>query len=394
MKNLMHPPSMRVLLYLALAVAVQGISSCKKESVINSRPVINNTGAAPNLKENSTWTPYIIISNTAAKTIEQYNYTSTTWNSSTAIWTFKPTTALGYSSGAITALGDGIGDMKLHYTDGFPGKAQSAFVVQGGRFLGIGAYIPSGSYVKGQKLWEYTFPTAQNPNNHAVELLPNGNIAVCGFGDGTAASTYGNWVRIYNTADATGASYAQVNIIAPHAVMLDTIYHRLWVGGEILIGGLAYHGLFAYIVGGTRTAPTITEDVSMRAVLRYGSPTNPTGVPDHLKFPHDIAPDYDNNDILYYGDHTGMYTYNKITKTFTSTPGASHLYTGTDVKVKSVGKMQGTGYYVSTNAYNPTYPYETNKVDFFDPVTGALAFSRSVSGFTIYRAHIWTHVYQ
>ncbi|GAA4780499.1 hypothetical protein GCM10023231_04460 [Olivibacter ginsenosidimutans] len=342
-----------------------------------------------------TWTPWIAISNTADKTLEIYNYNSTTWDASTCNWLFKPTTALGYSANAIQALGDGIGDARLHYTNGFPGKATSAFVVQGGRFLGIGAYIPEGTYVKGQKLWEYIFPTADNPNNHAVELLPNGNIVVAGFGDGTAASPRGNWVRIYNTADPTGASYAQADIIAPHALLLDTIYHRLWVGGEILIGGLAYHGLFAYSIGGTRTNPSITEDTSMRAVLRYGSPTNPTGVADHLKFPHDLAPDYDDDHILIYGDHTGVYRFNKLTKTFTPTPGVSHRYGGTDVLIKSVGKQAVGGKYVVSEVQDPTnHPYETNKVDFYDGNTGAFSFSRTVGGYTIYRARIWTHVYQ
>ncbi len=392
MKNLIKKLYKYVFLYSGLLLAMQYNISCETDISNNVNPS-KSAGQLPNLKSSDTWSPWIAISNTANKTLEIYNYNSTTWNSTTRNWLFKPTTALGYSSGAITALGDGIGDARLHYTDGFPNKAQSAFVVQGGRFLGIGAYIPLGSYVKGQKLWEYTFPTTQNPNNHAVELLPNGNIVVAGFGDGTATSPYGNWVRIYNTSDASGSSYAQANIICPHALLVDTIYHKLWVGGQIIIGGLSYHGLFAYNIGGTRTNPTITEDTSFRSVLRYGNPTSPTGAPDHLKFPHDLAADYDDDNKLIYGDHTGVYIFNKITKTFTSSPGASHRYSGTDVKLKSVGKQAG-GKYVSTDAYNPSYPYETNKVDFFDPVSGALSFSRTVSGFTIYRARIWTHVYQ
>ncbi|HEY0273607.1 MAG TPA: hypothetical protein VGC22_10510 [Chitinophaga sp.] len=365
--------------------------ACKKSGVEKALPPDPPTGppAAPTY---TTWSPWIAISNTANKTIEVYNADSTTWDAGSRNWLFSPTTALGYSSGAIAALGDGVGDMRLHYVDGFPGKASSAFVIQGGTFLGVGAYTPQGGYVKGQELWQYTFPAAQDPNNHAVELLPDGNIVVAGFGDGTATSQYGNWIRVYNTADATGSTYAQADIIAPHALLYDTAYHRLWVGGEILINGLAYHGLFAYIIGGTRANPTITEDVDMRAVLRYGSPTIATDVPDHLKFPHDLAADFDDANTLIYGDHTGVYNFNKTTKVFIPTPGASHLYSGMDVKLKSVGK-QATAYYVSTNAYNPSYEYETNRVDFFDPATGELAFSRTVPGFTIYRARIWTHAY-
>lgn len=342
----------------------------------------------------TTWTPWIAISNTNDKTIEIYNYSNTTWDASTRNWVFKPTTALGYSSGAITALKVGIGDMRLHYVSGFPNKAQSAFAIQGGRYLAIGAYIPQGSYVKGQKLWEYTYSTAQDPNGHAIELLPDGNLVVAGFGDGSATSTNGNWVRIYNTADPTGASYAQANIWCPHALLLDTIYHRLWVGAQINIGGVTHHGIFAYQIGGTRTSPTLTEDVSLRAVLPFGHPTSPTANANRLMYPHDITTEYDNDHTLIYGDHTGVYRFNKQTKVFTPTPGASHLYTGSQVRLKSASKMQG-GYYVTTHAYDPaSHEYHTNKVDFFDAATGGLAFSRYVPAFTIYRARVWTHVYQ
>lgn len=392
MKNLIRKTCLHSILYSGLLLAMQGIYSCKTNEVKEISPPDVSGKSSMSANTINTWSPWVAISNTTDKTLEIYNYTSTTWNPTTRNWVFKPTIELGYSSGAVTALGAGMGDFRVHGTNGFAEKATSAIVVQGGRWLGIGAYQPSGGYAKGQKLWEYTFPSSQDPNNHAVELLPNGNIAVAGFGNGSATSPYGNWVRIYNTADSTGASYAQANIIAPHALLYDTIYHRLWVGAEILIGGLAYHGIFAYIIGGTRTSPTITEDVSLRAVLRYGNPSSPTGVPDHLKFPHDLAADFDNDNILYYGDHTGVYIFNKVTKTYTSTPGASHRYSGTDVTLKSIGKQQG-GYYISTVAENPSYPYYSNKVDFFDPVSGNLAFSRTVSNYTIYRARVWTHPY-
>lgn len=379
-----------LVMIICMMVAVQ----CKKAASPEADMKSGTGGEENTTNDITTWTPWIAISNTADKTIEIYRYNHTTWDATTREWSFKPTTALGYSSGAVSAMGVGVGDMRLHYVSGFSGKAESAFAIQGGRYLAIGAYIPSGSYVKGQKLWEYTFPSSQDPNNHAVELLPDGNLVVAGFGDGTASSTYGNWVRIYNTADATGASYAQVNIQGPHALLLDTIYHRLWVGAEINIGGVRHQGLFAYIIGGTRTSPTLTEDVSLRAVLPFGHPSSILADANRLMYPHDLTAEYDNDDVLIYGDHTGVYRFNKQTKAFTPTPGASHLYTGSQVRLKSASKMQG-GYYVTTHAYNPTvHEYHTNKVDFFDASTGAIAFSRYVPGYTIYRARVWTHVYQ
>ncbi|HEY0273608.1 MAG TPA: hypothetical protein VGC22_10515 [Chitinophaga sp.] len=339
-------------------------------------------------------TPWIAISNTDDKTIEVYNYNDPVWNSTTRNWLFKPTPALGFSAGAVTALGAGVGDMRLHYTSGFPGKAKTIMAIQGGRWLGIAAYSPLGSYRKGQKLWELTYPENEDPNDHAVELLPNGNLVVAGFGNGTQ-SPYGNWIRVYNTATPDTAQYAQVRLTGAHALYYDTHAQRLWAGGQVIINGKAHHGIFAYIIGGTRAQPTIVEDTSLRAVLPYG---DPVGSPANaLKWPHDITPDYDDYGKLIYADHTGVYLYNKQTKQFVATPGASHkfAYDGVDIPIKSAGKEAAGGYYVVTNVSDaPRHPYETNSVDFYDPVSGALVFQRFVKGYTIYRARIWTPVFE
>jgi len=376
--------SYQFLLCVGLLFMTNGLLSCRHNR-LNTKPSVH-------VQNNETPTPLVAISNANDKTLEIYHYASKVWDTSTCAWRFKPVATLGYRPDAIKALGAGIGDMRMHYTDGFRGRAISAFAIQGGRFLAIGAYVPQGNLVKGQKLWQYLFPADQDPNNHAIELLPNGNIAVAGYGN-HPDNGYGNWIRIYNTATDTSSNYAEATLIGAHALLYDTVYHRLWAGGQMIVDGRAKHGIFAYVIGGSRYAPTIQEDTTYRTVFPFGKPTDPTGVPDALKWPHDLAPDYDDPNKLYYADHTGVYIYDKIAKTLTATLGDSHRFFGEDIAIKSVGK-QARGNYVVTEAWNPGISkYHTNKVDFYDSLTGTLLFSRYVDGYSVYRARIWTPIY-
>ncbi|WP_316814365.1 DUF6528 family protein [Pedobacter heparinus] len=393
MKNSIKNSGLRATMYSSVVLLFMLLNvSCKtgpldKESPDKEKVMADSMDALMA----DTWSPWVAISNTTNQTLEIYNYNTTTWNSTTANWIFKPTTTLGFSSGALTAIEGGFGDQRLHYVTGFPSKASSAVAVQGGRWLGICAYIPLGSYVKGQKLWEKTYAAADDPNNHAIELLPNGNLAVAGYG-GSAAGA-GNWIRIYNTANpAVTNDYAQITLKGAHALLWDPAYNLLWAGGQVEVDGTNYHGVFAYTIGGTRENPTITEVVSKRSVKTWRNAANPNG----FRYPHDLQPDYDNDDKMFYSDHTGVYEYNKITKVFTRAPGAAGLYVAPadNVTLKSAGK-QADGKYVITKTDNlAPCQYTTNNVEFYDGTTGAFAFSRSVSACTIYRARVWTHPYQ
>ncbi|MDF9828242.1 hypothetical protein M2447_002360 [Ereboglobus sp. PH5-10] len=330
----------------------------------------------------------IAISNTAEKSVEIHNYNDTTWDASTRLWQFKPVPELGFSPDAIKAMGAGVGDLKLRNTTGFPGKAASACAVQGGRWLAVVAHEPAGNHVKGQKLWEKIYPPAEDPNNHAVELLPNGNLAVAGTGQRRPGK--GNWVRIYNTSNpAVTDDYAEAPLYAAHALLWDPAYNILWAGGTIHIEGKEWHGIFAYIIGGTRERPTITEDVSKRSIRPRGAS------PNGLKWPHDLSPDFDDINKLWYADHSGVYVYNKTEKTFTPAPGDARRFDG--VNIKSAGKLPGkNGKIIVTESSNKPGPcrYTTNTVSFYDPATGDLSFTRTTPACTIYRARIWSPRYQ
>ncbi len=348
----------------------------------------NKPDDAHNHPKGKSGTPLIAISNTADKSFAVYDYNDTIWDASTRLWYFKPTPELGYSPDAIKAMGHGVGDLKVRDTNGFPGRAVSACVVQGGRWLAVITHEPAGSHVKGQKLWEKIYPKEDDPNNHAVELLPNGNIAVAGTGQRRPEK--GHWVRIYNTSDpAVTDSYVETPLFAAHALLWDPAYNVLWAGGAIYIDGKQWHGIFAYVIGGTRERPTITEDLSKRSIRPRGK------APDGLKWPHDISPDFDDIDTLWYADHSGVFRYDKKAKTFTLAPGKARRFD--EVNIKSAGRLAGRkGEIVITESSNAPGPcrYTTDTVSFYDPDTGEAAFTRTAPACTIYRARIWSPRYQ
>lgn len=333
-------------------------------------------------------TTCIAVSNTAEKSLEVYNYSDAIWDASTRLWRFKPVPVLGYSPDAIKSMGAGVGDMRLRDTNGFPNRAASVCALQGGRWLAVAVCEPAGTHVKGQKLWEKIYPAADDPNNHAVELLPNGNIAVAATGQRRPGK--GDWIRIYNTSDpAVTDVYAETPLYAAHALLWDPAYNVLWAGGTIHIDGRQWHGIFAYVIGGTRERPTITEDISKRSIKPRGA------APGGLKWPHDISPDFDDINKLWYADHSGVYIYDKISKTFTLAPGKARRFD--EVSIKSVGKLAGKkGEIVITEASGTSGPcrYTTNTVSFYDPGTGNPTSTRTAPACTIYRARIWSPRYQ
>lgn len=378
------------LLIFSIIVMGQGCSSRHDQVLLSDKQSSIPTPGIMAGTVEDTWSPYVGICNTTNKTLEVYHYTKTSWTTSNALWIFKPTTALGFSANAVTSY-EGIGDFRLHHVTGFPNKAESAVAMQGGKWLGICVYntIPGSSYIKGQKLWEKIYASNEDPNNHAIELLPNGNIAVAGYG---GKSDAGHWVRIYNTSNPNVTNdYTQTYLKQAHALLWDPLYNVLWAGGQIMINDSTYHGIFAYNVGGTRENPTLIEDVSKRSVRKWRKASNPDG----LRYPHDLQPNFDDDSKMIYSDHTGVYLYDKVAKTFTRAPGPAGFYVAPndDILMKSAGK-QANGKYVITEVSSSSCTYYTPKVQFFDGDTGAFLFSRSVDNCTIYRARVFTHPYQ
>lgn len=108
------------------------------------------------------------------------------------------------------------------------------------------------SYPDGQRVWQ-TDLTAYNP--HSVEVSPDGRIAA-------AASSEGNEVRFFDTADASGSTYAAVAFTDAHGVLYDPARECYWViGGSRLAAYRAKPGadgaiLVSSVSGSSYSLPT------------------------------------------------------------------------------------------------------------------------------------------
>lgn len=277
-------------------------------------------------------------------------------------WSWKPTTGLGYSSTEVGYWTNGssstgnTGDpfeVKLRHSSVWSGTSQVIATV-GGRLATILAY-PSG-----QKLWARDLGASVWP--HSAELLPNGNLA-------TASST-GNLVRLYNTSST---NYASASLTTAHGVLWDPVNYILWAIGQST--------LTAYTTG-TRTSPALTEVTARRATL----PT--TGG-------HDVAPYYGDNNKLWVTTSSGVYIYNKTSKTFTASPGSSFK-----TKVKSIGNQppSALGYpqiVLTKEAAGCGFnTWCTDTVKFYNLNSGTLDYKIAKPGGAFYKARVFSPEYQ
>lgn len=351
--------------FLIIVLLAATCAACKK----TENPSADNGNTAAQNPLQTDWISghaYIAVGNTATSRLEIYNPDAANWNTPTA--TFKPSTTLGFSATG-SALFTGPTDAKVHYSSVWP-NATSVMAITDNGWIGLAVW--EGTSPRGYKIWG-KYWSSNSPNIHSGELLPNGNMAIA-----STNATYGNWVRVYNTSVATGSNYAQFNLRQAHAVTWDPKYNVLWTCGDTQAGSGGKGILTALIVGGTRTAPTLTEDVSKRD-------TTPG------RYPHEVSPYFGNKDKLLISDGSGVYIYDKINKTFTAVPGAANR-----TNVKGISNQPDNSYLVETRP-DPccsTTDWHTNSVQFYNPSTGALAKQFVVSGAAFYKATCFTRPYQ
>lgn len=306
--------------------------------------------------------PYISVGNITSEKLEVYAYSWPDWNVAGAkVWSFEPTTALGFSTAGAAYFVGGPTDAKVHYNSAFSG-ATSVVAITDNSWAGLVTW--EGTTPRGTKLWG-KYWTGASPGIHSGELLPNGNMAL--------AAANENWVRVYNTSVLTGSNYDEFSIRQAHAVLWDPAYNVLWTCGDTEAGASGKGILTALIVGGTRTAPTLTEDATKRDTITGG------------RYPHDIAPYYGDVNKLWVSTNSTVFIYDKINKTFTPAPGASNR-----TYVKGISNQTEGGVIVETKGLD-TY---ANSVDFFNPTTGAAAGSRTVTGAQFYKGKVFTRAYQ
>jgi len=170
-----------------------------------------------------------------------------------------------------------VSDVKLRYSDLYGGQVMIVCASRG--------YAAIVGYPSGEILWQ----TEMRGNLHAVELLPDGNLAI-------AAST-GNLFRIY--ASSCGSQdFTEVPFPDTHGSVWDPQRQVLWVLGE--------SRLSAYTVEGTRQQPVIKENPELSAVIP----------PEFGYHGHDLAPVYHHPDLLWVTTVGGVCQYHKSTGLF------------------------------------------------------------------------------
>ena len=177
------------------------ITPSGKRSVVTRALIDNETG--------------VVTTNQASKKIEIYDPAVSDWNTPAALkQAWHPTASNGFAD---SANGWGLpSDARLRNSSFFGG--QQLLVTDS---YGFCAIIPYPA-LTGKK-WSINLGPGINP--HAIELLPNGNVAI--------AASDGSFVRVYTSSQgAQSINYASFRLLAAHAVLWDPAYNVLWVTGQ------------------------------------------------------------------------------------------------------------------------------------------------------------------
>nr|WP_121273673.1 hypothetical protein [Pedobacter schmidteae] len=343
-----------ITLFLSIALL---ITACVKSGPEKQSETVSSSSNNSDMVTILSDPDWIAMLNLVNNTIDVYDPDDANWNDAgSKLMSWKPTTARGYSTAEVNAWGD-VMDVKLRTLNGVDVWVTYA-----------GGLVTTVTKSTGNKRWARIIGVSMAA--HAVEVLPNGCVAVAGKND--------NKVYLYST---TTSNYASFNLNVARATLWDPLLNRLWVTGKI---GTT-HVMTALIVGGTAASPTLSEDVSRRVTL-----------PGCCG--HDISPFYgDTNKLLVAEDKN--YSFNKTTKVFTPLPSAIH----NSMHVKSIGNLTNGQIVVlradsfatprpvpsceNFNSWSSCYAY-------FYSATGALVASRYVSNNCFYKARVWNPNYQ
>ncbi|MFK7692459.1 DUF6528 family protein [Paenibacillus sp. HJGM_3] len=276
-----------------------------------------------------------------------FDRTAADWNAAGAVkWSWAPSASNGFASP--TPGWGRPSDAKLRYNCLFGGY----WMVVTDSY-GLAAIVPYPA--KNDKKWSINLGTG--PNLHSAELLPNGNIAI-------AAST-GGWVRVYTSSQGpTSTTNVQYALEAAHSVLWDPAGNQLWALGK--------NYLVALTIGGTASAPTLTEKLKIALPTLNG---------------HDLQPVIGDPDRLWVSTGSAVYQYVKSTNSWSSTfAGASSI---SRVGVKSVSNDPGGQVVETVPKAGCATTWCTDTADFFLP--GA---TRTKTGSQFYKARFWNPDYQ
>lgn len=202
-------------------------------------------------------------------------------------------------------------------------------------------------------------------NPHAVELLPDGNVAV--------AASDGGWVRVYAASQgADCADYAEFTLPGAHGVLWDPDRGLLWAVGD--------RKLVAFRVEGTSAQPELLQARTAELPTSWG---------------HDLAPVYGNLDRLWVTTNTGVYQYSKEADVWLTAYPGSEAVNGPFVK--SVGNVSSGMVFTTAPREGNMYAWGTDTVE----AAGSAAEDRwaqgirwTIPGTAIYKARVWRSEYQ
>ena len=272
-------------------------------------------------------------------------------NSAERAWSWKPTAALGFTD---LATFNSPGDAKIRYN-----KSQKKYVVAVCSARGFMGLV---DFATGKKLWQVSL--TGNPCPHAIEYLPNGNVAV--------AASLGNWIRVYTASQgSTSTKYAEAYLFGAHGVLWDPDRKVLW--------GLGDEEITAYTIGGSAAAPTLTEVTKYRASV--------AGVNGH-----DLSPVYGNKDRLWVSSDS-IYQYDIPTKQFLLSYDYGNVISRAGVK--------GISNFPDSNTTIHVFPNNTLFLHDSDRVFVTLTDNGEVLGMThrhdtgaYYKVRSWVSAYQ
>lgn len=288
---------------------------------------------------------WIGTTDSTTQSIRVFDTQVSDWNARAALkWSWKPTTAEGFTSAEVSAWGGGT-DVKLRENGTW-----------GGQWLAIADNSMAAivSYPSGAKKWAKVFTGGENL--HSAELLPNGDLAL-------AASASG-WVRVYSTSQSS-APPAQYNLPGAHAVYWDPSMNVLWAVGDT--------ELVALTLSGPENALKLEKFKIYTIPLTDGQ----------LPYGHDVFPVYGNPDRLWVPVNWRVWQFDKATEIWVDSYTGSNTLFASGHEVKSVGTLP-SGQIAYTYALQPTTDWDTDTVSFLNPTD-----TRLVTGGQIYKARPW-----
>lgn len=306
----------------------------------------------------------IVAGDQASGSLIRYAPEDRDWNANPS-WQWRPA-APDFTADDVSAFRL-VSDMKRRIT---PDGAE--------RFVTTASYglMALLTYPEGRRIWSARVSVADNP--HAIELLPDGNVAV--------AASSGGWVRVYATG---GAGYAEFRLPGAHAAVWDPVIGRLWTIGDLPTGRLTADGqeivaptLVALEVYGPADRPGLREDVARRRMFDAGTMSS--------DYSHDAYADASRPNTLWITTNRTVFRYETTTGRTTEETGAAAR-----TQVKSIG-VQPSGVMVQTRPDTVKTPpgpctvngWCTSSVDLID--SGGTTTTLTRDGAAFYKARVWT----